>query len=760
VCIIQSIVGHILQLMQHSWASEGPGLFASIALDYCIIEIMGTSKDMCVDMWQTTSIGDVMLQQIQSVSAQSMADISSEICVTCLCFFEQLLEYNLLEIIAHNKNHGFIKHCVTLLPSSECGNHVMTFLAKCTKYSDLLPTLVSLGVIDGFFAVFSKFKQTVNTLSEVLGAFVGPVYSVTVVKTLAQHMTELLAENVAANAKIFNGDHIDIISRLHGTVCEELRKGQLKFSDELTEMCDALYELLEAIVAAHVATNSRLAAMMTHECSQITAKWNKDLNAAYTAGTFTTNTDMETEMEGTDAPAPLYSSHVAQRTDIEVIGVPHWETGAGSKVLRATVPRNVTIDMLRGGFSSMCQRAVTVNFQNDNRTIQPLEHPKDLQVLIERASAVRTMRPAVTIYLKLDNSSSFTSNTFRSQPNPITSGKKESVLADLKRQGIQIGKKVNSELMSAFYDYFRDQNVSEINQEQFVSALTSDKLGYDEQFAADIFNGFDDDGNGTLSLTEIAIGFAKLMNGSTHDKLTLMFQAYDADRNNALDVDELTNMIMVSAGLPYEEAHQYAHDVGSKVDDNNDGWLDFEEFEKAVYLGLIPLGLSFAAHNTSTHHQITTHHSTPTARTQFIPPAGSTRSPARTMPIHQRAHTVGDYEDAVPALSRGSNGPDQRSRTVDDYDLPPPASVPTLSRGSGGGKETAPALVRGGGDPGIPALSRSTHSADDASNGRKRAGEGDAHYESNASTGQSSAKAAVRQSIAERKVNPFGNKKK
>lgn len=718
--------------MQHPWASEGAGLYTSIALDYCIVEVMSTSREICLDMWQTTSVSDVMLQQIQSISTQSMADISSEICVTCLCFFEQLLEYNLLEVVAHHKNHGFIKHCVTLLPSSECGNHVMTFLAKCTKYPDLLPTLVSLGVIDGFFGVFSKFKQTVNTLSEVLGAFVGPVYSVTVIKTLAQHLLELLTDNVESNAKIFNGDHIDIIVRLHGVVCEELRKGQLKFSQELIDMCDALLELLEAIAAAHVSTQSRLAAMMTHECSQISAKWNKDLNAAFTTGSLTANTDMETELEDAYAPAPMYSSHVAQRTDIEIIGVPQWNGSNGGKVLRATVPRNVTIDMLRNGFSSMCQRAISLHFQNDSRVMVPLTHQNDLQVLIERASNIRTLRPAVTLHLKMDNSTNFSSNSFRSQPNPITTGKKkESVLAELKRHGVQIGKKVNSELMSAFYDYFRDQNVVEINQEQFVRALTSDKLGYEEQFAADIFNGFDDDGNGTLSLTEIAIGFAKLMNGSTDDKLALMFQAYDTDRNNALDVDELTNMIMVSAGLSYEDAHQHAHTVGTTVDENGDGWLDFDEFKKAAYTGLIPLGISWTADH------IVAHHSKPPT-THFKPPTDSTRIPARPSAV-------------------------QRSRTFDEYQAPPPPSIPALSRTGGGQNESTPALVRGGTGPAhddvdVPQLSRTAHSADDVTYGRKRGSDEDDSYQGNA--GQSNVKAAVRQSVTDKKVNPFGNKKK
>ena len=713
----------ILQLLQHPWPPSGAGLYTSISLDYCILELMTSSKDMCRELWLSTPISAVMHQQIQSVSANKMGDITCEICVTCLSFFELLLEYQLLDIFSDHSNHAFLKQCVALIPSSECGTHVITFLAKCMEYPALAPTLVAVGAVDGFMNIFTKFKQNVNTLSEVLGTFAGPVYSITTVKSAALTLHGLITSDAASHAMTFHADHIDILEQLHGVMCEELRKGQLKFSQELIDMSDAVLQLLESIGEAHVTNRTSLAGLMAVECGRISTKWNKDLNTAYTTGTLVTNTDMETEMDGYEPPAPFHANHIFQRTDIELIGVPLWEksgSNTSGRVLRATVPRNITVDNIRNGFSSMCQHAVSVHFENDSRNCVPLVQQHDVHVLIDRAIAGRGgRRPTVTLYLKRDAASAFTSPAARLPPANVIAGgnKKEQVLANLKRQGIQLGKKVNSELMSAFYDYFKEKNVTEINKEEFVAALTSDKLGYEEQFAADIFNGFDDDGNGTLSLTEIAIGFAKLMNGSTDEKLSLMFQAYDTDRNNALDVEELTNMIMVSSGMSYKDSYDHAQAVGSSVDDNGDGWLDFNEFKKAAYLGLIPLGISWS----SSDYVPPSQESVQQIKYATIPGGTGSQKFAQNRPDMQRSHSVTGVP--VPGLSRSSAGNTQE-------DIPPP----TLSRSGGADAAEDHALPP-------PVLKRNAHSSDDSS-----------------SVPGEPARPALRRS-AGRQDNPFGKKK-
>lgn len=102
-------------------------------------------------------------------------------------------------------------------------------------------------------------------------------------------------------------------------------------------------------------------------------------------------------------------------------------------------------------------------------------------------------------------------------------------------------------------------------------------------------------------------GFAKLNNGTAEDKLLLIFEAYDQNKDNFLDMSEVTNMIGVSTGCGIDECVRHAQEVFNKVDINKDSRLTYKEFREAALSQLLPLGILFSdsGHdsNGKHHHQ-------------------------------------------------------------------------------------------------------------------------------------------------------------
>jgi Ca2+-binding EF-hand superfamily protein len=82
-----------------------------------------------------------------------------------------------------------------------------------------------------------------------------------------------------------------------------------------------------------------------------------------------------------------------------------------------------------------------------------------------------------------------------------------------------------------------------------------------------------------------AIGI--MSNGSQQDKLRFVFQMYDADGNGTLDKEEVLQIFKVTSSLkgtyvPLPQLKRMVEDTFKEIDLNNDGHLDFNEFELAI----------------------------------------------------------------------------------------------------------------------------------------------------------------------------------
>ena len=95
---------------------------------------------------------------------------------------------------------------------------------------------------------------------------------------------------------------------------------------------------------------------------------------------------------------------------------------------------------------------------------------------------------------------------------------------------------------------------------------------------------------GTLSLTEIAVGLGKLMDGSPDDRLHIVFQAYDLDHNDSLDFNEIVHMISIAILTDINSATLYARAAfdGMKIPINSS--FNFIQFREAVATKKLAIG--------------------------------------------------------------------------------------------------------------------------------------------------------------------------
>jgi Ca2+-binding EF-hand superfamily protein len=541
--------------------------YAIIGLDNLLEEVMLASRNIRATLWMGPNrITPQLLQQLQLCTGPGGA----EVCIACVGVFRTLLHPDVIGHLTASPNNGIITECVRLLSHVDCGMTVASFLGECMSHSSVMTTLNELGVIDGFFSLFFKFKQSVNALSDMLGVYVGPFYSIFTLTTITECLNRLLQSQPAKSAaELFSPDHAANIKQLHGVICDELKSGRLVESDELHSMCDDLLLLLQAIVQVHVVTSSHYAETLQTEYAELVDVWAERLNASAVTG---------------------YLARV--HTEVCVVGYPQWSSDKSFGVLKEDyaliVPHSVSLELLQNFYVALFQSNVVLNTRDDADSLTPLTTQFQLDALI-RQSVLGTGEEApdrnvVSVYLTRSEADQSSADVLGLMPKEVALRELQSYLALHSRR-------IHRQLMSDFYDLTQEsKNLSEISMEQFVNALTGPKLQFLEQAAVDIFRAFDSDGNNTLSLKEIGLGFAMIADGSIDDRLQLMFQAYDTNRDNVLSKTELAYLVHAATGRTELACRSYADALCRRIDSNCDGVIDFEEFRIAVYDNQIPLG--------------------------------------------------------------------------------------------------------------------------------------------------------------------------
>jgi Ca2+-binding EF-hand superfamily protein len=656
---LQSILPNLLHLFHHQWTlSDSRHLHALLALDSCLLELMLSSQEICEHVWNTTNISLVLFNQMEyaSMNLPITPTLSSQISRLCIEFYSCLISHGLFGIFNSHKNHSFHKLCVHMLtrytPEGEPNYTLLDYLLTSLITSpSLAPLLLSFDLLDELFTLMIKFKHHSTVYTEIFQTTtqISSLYNIQTTKHLTLKLTEFLVTSPQSVIQHLKVDHIERIQQLHQMIVTELKRNQLSLTVELQEMTETVLEFLKLIVSSFQSVTQREDSQhemrqrqhIIRECDELIGRWNTDLNAAHQEGLHvahrhSSSSDMEMAPQASILPLLPHSRYTTE--SLIIVAVPLWEScnSLNQYSIYATVyvPPDILLNQLTNGLCVMCQMNVTVNFlfpqTNVLTSLTTQEQYYELYGYLQQHHVMHESHVVMTLFLThvtppsprtltVGTSSAFNTISMSSYQNPFESNayqlkQKDLTLKNLQRSLQSQGKSFNMELMSLFYDYIRDcqpqtqtQSLSssssppqEITQEQFVAALTSEKLNYSPQFASDIFHSFDTDHNGTLSLTEISIGFAKLMNSNYDEKLELIFNAYDRDHNGVLDLEELVDMIRIATGLPSDEARQYAIAVGNAVDENGNNTIEFSEFKEAVYQKLIPLEMSwsdsFAAH--------------------------------------------------------------------------------------------------------------------------------------------------------------------
>ncbi|KAL5272003.1 hypothetical protein ACHWQZ_G000262 [Mnemiopsis leidyi] len=124
----------------------------------------------------------------------------------------------------------------------------------------------------------------------------------------------------------------------------------------------------------------------------------------------------------------------------------------------------------------------------------------------------------------------------------------------------------------------------ELSRSEFASALG---LRSDQEFVEKVFPLVDKDNNGSISFREFLSFMIVYSTGSSDDKLKLIFNMYDYDKNGSLHVDEIKQMItsmlqMVSASIDSEELSRLIQSLLQQANLGEKEELTFEEFRTVM----------------------------------------------------------------------------------------------------------------------------------------------------------------------------------
>ena len=106
-------------------------------------------------------------------------------------------------------------------------------------------------------------------------------------------------------------------------------------------------------------------------------------------------------------------------------------------------------------------------------------------------------------------------------------------------------------------------------------------LGIRPQMANKLFDAFDSNNDGSISVTEFAVGLIGLNNNATEeDKLKFLFRFYDNDKSGNLDRTELRQLLIAlfSTQERPPDIDQLVEKFVSNVDSDGDGLISMREF--------------------------------------------------------------------------------------------------------------------------------------------------------------------------------------
>jgi len=126
---------------------------------------------------------------------------------------------------------------------------------------------------------------------------------------------------------------------------------------------------------------------------------------------------------------------------------------------------------------------------------------------------------------------------------------------------------------------WKDGAVSDLDKEQFLSMITEfGIMGTSKNFEA-LFDGFDTDNDGTISLKEFVLLIRVMSDEASEDKIKWAFKAYDENKDGYIDANEMQRYVATVFEMMKREGdgEALAEAILKKLDTNQDGKISQEE---------------------------------------------------------------------------------------------------------------------------------------------------------------------------------------
>lgn len=504
-------MGQLIELLNRSWSNtnaDHAGIL--VALDQVIEDLTFGSKQLALMLWSLPGFRKGLLKQLAFVPSSANTDNESlSVISSCLEVVYALLQHGseAVHLLNTVENLEFLKFFANKISASDLGWMALAFIEECLNLAELKPFVISYGVIDSIFSLYNKFKVHTNTASRVLGVHGGPVYNVKLMKEITRLLTSFLSKDVTNHIIYFTPENIECFQQFHTIMCLGLEGGLLVPSDDLHEMSDMIVTLMESIINAFVLvkTTYHSADYATEQLQKILKSWNSKLAEAFDRSQEESRKASGMEIDDGESSSTVIST-------LNILAIPRWSNG-NNLTRTIHLNSNITLQELFNGFFTLYGCNVKIYFLSNNvNNVQLTTSSQWDQLLQLYLSSLKgsTDQTPLTLFLEVDSSSTFNTIQINQNKDAMYSAiglkPKAIALRELEESGRSESLKIDSNLMAKFYDYFSNSNTVEINQEQFVSALTSPTFGFSETASKALFNGFDVDQSKSLSLKEIAIG--------------------------------------------------------------------------------------------------------------------------------------------------------------------------------------------------------------------------------------------------------------
>jgi len=130
---------------------------------------------------------------------------------------------------------------------------------------------------------------------------------------------------------------------------------------------------------------------------------------------------------------------------------------------------------------------------------------------------------------------------------------------------------------------WKDGQVNDLNKDHFLSMVTEfGIMGTPKNFEA-LFEGFDTDGDGVISLKEFVLLIRVMSDDSPEDKIKWAFKTYDENKDGHIDADEMKRYVATVCEMMKRDGdgEELAETVMKKLDANQDGKISQEEAMQA-----------------------------------------------------------------------------------------------------------------------------------------------------------------------------------